>query len=168
MFEQNLVLMRKFDHPAFVAFSLGDLGFLAWEMEDYQGAEQRFDEMLALFRKIGDKQFEPIALFGSGRAASGQGKYDRARIFFHESLALQQIVLPLNIQGALEALAFLEATQDNQVCAARLLGATQTCYTKSQLSITPRERRDRENAIASLRRRWVKKLLREPGRREKP
>ena len=150
IFEQDLEFMRKYDHPTLVAFSLGDLGTLAWEKGNYKEAEKKFDQMLTLLRKLGSNEFEADALFGSGRAAFAQGEYERARGFFDASLAQQQAMHPRNIPGILEALAFVEAAQDNSVRAAHLLGATQAWHQKNQFSRTPKEHAMRKNAINSL------------------
>jgi predicted ATPase/class 3 adenylate cyclase len=150
IFEQNLVFMRKHDHPAYVALSLIDLGYLAWEKGDYQGAEQKFDEGSAILQKIGGNQFEPNALSGSGRVAFAQGEYDQAREFFDASLELQQVTYTRNIPDNLEALAYVEAGQDNDILATHLLGATQAWYQKYQYTRTPKEHEMRKNAVASL------------------
>jgi tetratricopeptide (TPR) repeat protein len=149
-YEQNLKFTRKLDHPTFVAFSLGDLGDLEWEKGNYKCAEQKFDEMLSLLRKIGSNEFEPDALFGSGRAAFAQGEYDKARDFFDASLELQRVRYPRNIPDNLEALAYVEAAQDNFVHATHLMGATQAWHQKNQYSRTPKEHEMRKNAIVSL------------------
>jgi predicted ATPase/class 3 adenylate cyclase len=150
IYERNLELMRKHDHPAYIAFSLVDLGYLAWEQGDYKGAEQKFDEGLAILQKIGVSQSEPNAQSGSGRVAFAQGEYDRAREFFDASIELQQVINTRNIPDNLEAIAYVEAAQDNDILATHLLGATQAWYYKYQYMRTPKEHEMRKNTIVSL------------------
>lgn len=152
-FEENLVLCRKYALTGYSATALCDLGSLAWAEGDEQLAEHHYTEALAICRESGYKHTEASSLFYLGKVKFAQRYDNLARAYFQTSLAsMQETAYPMNIAYLLEAIAYLLAADQQQMHrAARLLGASQTWCMWMQLTRSPRERRERESAIAALR-----------------
>jgi predicted ATPase len=70
------------------AKALVGAGLLAARQGDYAHALDRYEQGLAIFRELGDKQGMARALVRLGAAANEQGDFDKADLYYRESLAL--------------------------------------------------------------------------------
>ncbi len=70
------------------ATCIQSLGFIAMQRSDHDGARVRFEEALALYRRLGDVLGEANCIQGFGEIAMQQSDFDGAWSRFEEALAL--------------------------------------------------------------------------------
>jgi len=108
-------------NPVNRARSLMVAGNLAYHQADYGAATSRFDESLAIWRHLGDRQREGWALVALGMVAHGQGDLDGCRGSLEEGLSLCREVKDADgIGRALFQLGLVAAQQGNVEEAERL------------------------------------------------
>jgi predicted ATPase/Tfp pilus assembly protein PilF/transcriptional regulator with XRE-family HTH domain len=79
------------DAPAELrARALSAAGHTAWRLADYDSAERRYREGLALFREIGDESGQARVLDALGIVAANWGRYEEGIAFLQESLAISR------------------------------------------------------------------------------
>jgi tetratricopeptide (TPR) repeat protein len=107
--------------------SLGNLGFIALRQGNYPAAQERFEESLALRRKIGRPDSVAHALQYLAEAMHAQGEYARARVHLLESVAISRdIGDPRSLANAFRWLARTLTRQGSAARAAKLAGAAAT------------------------------------------
>ncbi|MEH2080361.1 MAG: tetratricopeptide repeat protein [Nostoc sp.] len=72
------------------AFAIRLQGIIAHQRKDWVEAERLSQEALAIYRKLGDEEWEANALNDLGTVAQSQGHYDRAESYFKEALAIEE------------------------------------------------------------------------------
>jgi len=140
------------DQKSLNARSLVDMGVLDLDKGEIEQAAKKFNEVLVLGYE------EIYAIYGLGKVAYHQGDFSSARRCFIEAIEKSpgadpfMLISGLALEAqALEALAFLAASQDQMKRAARLLGATEDFHQKFLYTRTSRERAERTSAIATVR-----------------
>ena len=95
--------LRGPQHPS-LAQNLGQLARVRGHLGDYEGAAERFRELIALLRATdaGDEDLS-VALHNYGALLSRQTDYERALVAFQESLALSMKVGGADYTGTLSA-----------------------------------------------------------------
>jgi tetratricopeptide (TPR) repeat protein len=158
LFEESLDISLRRDHKDLIAWSLNNIGALACEKGDFDRAKRKYLEALSVSKEIGDRFLEADSYIGICKVLIAQDKFDPVRKFLADALEISQQSLDLQkIFCVLESFAFLaeyEMRTDADAGlerAAILLGATHAWHVKWQLTRTPRERAEREKAIASVR-----------------
>jgi DNA-binding CsgD family transcriptional regulator/tetratricopeptide (TPR) repeat protein len=148
--EESLALFRRARDQRSIAVVLGNLGHLAWEEGDYARAEQLFAENLALSGAVGNKRDIAYTVARRGNLARGRGDERRARELLTESLGLQReigdrrgIAYGLYLRGV------LAGQERDYVLGLRLIGAASSLHPAYETQLTPRERADREAALAA-------------------
>ena len=142
-----------------MAAYLCDLGNLALAHGEDEQALRRYAEALYLGQETGEKAYASSTFYGLGRAQAALMDFVSARASFEKAISTFNIGLlftffedPL-LQSlfALEGIACLDAVGQGLEKASRLLGATQSWHERWQRTRTPRERQERESAVATLR-----------------
>jgi len=87
-FEESLALFRELGYQESIAYSLLNLGGVAYHQREYERARALFGESLTLAQELGDQGGIAYSLLNLGRLATSQGKYKRARELFQEGLTL--------------------------------------------------------------------------------
>jgi predicted ATPase/DNA-binding SARP family transcriptional activator len=157
LFGEEMKLSQKRIHSRAYTFSRLDSGALAWENGNLDQSDRNYQEALKSIREFRQSiGLESEALFGSCRVCLAQGEHAAARKYLLEALQKRPGIL-FNYQVYLkyiEAFAYLAARQQGKASmielkrAIRLFGATQSFHNRWQLTRSPRERQERENAIA--------------------
>jgi tetratricopeptide (TPR) repeat protein len=152
-YAESLTLNRKHNQPEGVRFDLLNLGNTAWVKGNLETAAERFGEALELAQEAGDQIHTGNAHFGLGRVAFDQGEAEWAREHLAKALGscFTYSMLSWDFPYALEALAFVEMSQQQMVQAARLLGVTQAYHERFQNLRSPKERDMRLSAVAQVR-----------------
>jgi tetratricopeptide (TPR) repeat protein len=83
--QQALNIWREFGVDK-VALGLTNLANIAKKQGDYKTARSTYEEILEIFRSLGDVRGIASALGGLGDLAMAQEEYERARSYFEESL----------------------------------------------------------------------------------
>ena len=86
-FRECLILFRQQEDTRGVASTLQGLGWVAMA-NNIATARSLFEESLALYREIGDKEAIAWSLVSLAQAVSAQGEYRRGHILIEESLAM--------------------------------------------------------------------------------
>jgi predicted ATPase len=76
--------------PATRARALNWAGIFAWKQGDYDAANARYDESLAIRRRLGDRKGAGAVLNNQGLLAYEQGDYRSARVLHEQSLAIDR------------------------------------------------------------------------------
>ena len=152
LFEEYLSFGHKMGSKNLIRDSLLWLGRLAWVQNDFSQAIQQYSEALVISRELGDQFIEAIVLCGLGKASLAGGNTESAHEYFAKALEL----LPMSYfidegEEILEGIAFLAIIQHQAQRAACLLGSTQALYDHDSFQYPPKNRLERENAIACLR-----------------
>lgn len=78
--------------PDLRAAVLRGAGILTADLGDYQGAKRRFEEAVAIYRQLQDRQGIADCLNALGYVATDLGNSDEAEAYLHEALALYEEV----------------------------------------------------------------------------
>jgi tetratricopeptide (TPR) repeat protein len=72
------------------AAALNNLGMVARSQGNYQEATDYYEQALALFRELGDRQGEANSLMGLGMVARSQGNYKEAIDYYEQALDIMR------------------------------------------------------------------------------
>jgi predicted ATPase/DNA-binding CsgD family transcriptional regulator len=138
--EQALALFRFHGLESGIIRALNQLGEFARLEDDYDRAEEAYEECIDLCREFGDLQREATALANSGLVAHHQGDYKKAESRIKESLGLHK---DLNTKYSLAIdLGFLSgpiAARGDPERAAQLLGASDDLLKAMGLAQQPQD-----------------------------
>jgi predicted ATPase/DNA-binding SARP family transcriptional activator len=156
-FEESLAISLKGEPQFNIIWSLTYAGLMDWEAGDFEQASQKYAQALAIRQRLGISG-PPQTFLGSGRVFLARSEYGPARTYLEQALEISLSDGDQEtIYSALEAFAILAARQKEKAIwaelerAARLLGATDAWHMEWQLTRLPRERQERESAIAAVR-----------------
>jgi tetratricopeptide (TPR) repeat protein len=125
---------------------------VAWAQGDYAHATQRYEEALAIGRKMEGRFTVAAALFGLGRVARSRGDQASASSLYKEALTIWRGTSHRwGIAFSLEALAALAVAQGHMRRAAKLFGAAETLHNLIRFLVAPVERDERAHNLASVR-----------------
>jgi predicted ATPase/DNA-binding SARP family transcriptional activator len=163
-YEMELALGREIRLNESIIFALHGLGKVAWAQDDYDVAAKRFKEGLRMSREADLKYATFHSLYGLGRVAQSRGDYAAARALYSEALGIQKwqigafwyqwawlktyrsaVAYPLN------TLAVIAAAQNQMRRTASLFGASETFYPPLRFEMSPQERAEHDQAIATAR-----------------
>jgi tetratricopeptide (TPR) repeat protein len=145
---------RKKGSKLIIMNSLNNLGHLAWIQNDIPLAVKRYSEALEICRILGNPIAEAMILCGLGKTSLTGGNSESAREYFAKALEIIPVrywYFGFSMEILLEGIAFLAIIQHQAQRAACLLGSTQAWHEQDFFKRFPKERLERENAIASLR-----------------
>ena len=125
LLEQSVIVARKHGDPWGLSFALGQLGAVAFQVDDFAAARQFREEAAAVARANGDRHTLGLAVAGLALLARLQGDLDESATLFNEALRVSselkdQWIMP----RALGGLAGAAVLSGSYVRAARLFGAT--------------------------------------------
>ena len=125
---------------------------MAWAQGDYEQAGRRYEEVLALNREMENKITTAYALYGLGKVAQAKDDFASARSFHIKALTIRRGMGNRRaIAYSLNALAALAATQQKAAWAVRLFGAAEDLQKLIHFTISPRERTEHDQAVATAR-----------------
>lgn len=162
-YEDALVLMREHGNIVGAAKACNALGEVAFVRAAYAQARRWYEEALTTGKKLGHHATRAVASYGLGKLAQTKGDYGLARRLYKEALRIQnatgQTKLtwrretrdPWGIPRFLEALAFVDVSQQEMGSAARLFGATAKWHQVVHFLRSPAERSERESVLAAVR-----------------
>ncbi len=138
---------------SYLASVLRGLGDLATAPGDLANARLRFEESLALARRVGDRWAAARAVASQAALAEQEGELDDANALAREALTLQlQVGDRLGVVDALERVASISAHSNKAERAARLLAAA-TAQRKRLGAPLPRWARRNQKEVVDLARR---------------
>jgi tetratricopeptide (TPR) repeat protein len=125
LLEQSVIVARNHGDPWGLSFALGQLGAVAFQVDDFAAARQFRAEAAAVARANGDRHTLGLAVAGLALLARLQGDLDESAMLFNEALRVSselkdQWIMP----RALGGLAGAAVLSGSYVRAARLFGAT--------------------------------------------
>jgi predicted ATPase/DNA-binding SARP family transcriptional activator/Flp pilus assembly protein TadD len=150
--EESLSICDKKVRMEQIPFILCGLGTLALAGGDLEHAADYYTKALDVKTRYIYLNHEAIALNGLGKIAFLKGDLETAKEHFLRATGKWPGLdwLFSNDELALEGLVYLALSEKQLERAARLLGATEDWHQKFCHIRTPRERQERESAIASL------------------
>jgi tetratricopeptide (TPR) repeat protein len=152
LLNRRLALSLKRDRKGIIAASLLDLGDLDWELDDYDVAARKYETALGISNDIDSKQLELRSMFRIGQISLAQGEFRLAREHLDETLKLSKKLMYHTFKyKILESFAVLAFRTDEPERAGRLLGATNDWYIGWMFTRSPKERRQREQAVSEIR-----------------
>ena len=95
--EEGLDLYKEIGDKDGIAYTLGRLGYLAFEHGDPQQATTPFESSLALFQEVRNKYGLGGTLYGLAHAAKAQGHYGKATTVLEEELALEKNLVGMHL-----------------------------------------------------------------------
>jgi predicted ATPase/transcriptional regulator with XRE-family HTH domain len=149
--EESLALRRELGDTWGIASSLNNLGMYATSQGDYELAEQRLRESQQLFQELGD--WEPVAgtSINLGEVARRRGALQEARAHYVQSLSLlREMGNRQVVAEVLGLIALVAAAEGRTTPAARLLAATEALREAIGKELTPIDRAEHDQAVASL------------------
>jgi len=162
-YEAERTLSREMQITEGIILALNGIGKVAWISGDHKLAEEKFRGALKMSPEKNLKLATFHALYGLGRIAQSRGIYAKAHTFYKEVLKTHRqptahpfhwvsiktyssaIACPL---GALAALAIAENQSER---ATHLLGASESNYNLIQFQLSPIERTEHDQALATAR-----------------
>jgi non-specific serine/threonine protein kinase len=134
-----------------LAMALAGLGSVLTEQGDFDNAISQLEEARDIWRARGDRWGIAIALLGLGKTARVRGDLTRALTLHQESLALYWEMRDQGgVVNCLERLAWLLGTGRQAESAAHLFGAVEALRQTLDVPLTPKERPDHEQAMATV------------------
>jgi tetratricopeptide (TPR) repeat protein len=151
LLEESLALSRELGDRGHICWVLGDLGIVALAAGGYARSIAATEEALRLSLELGDKSGRALALFVRGVALAYEGDHGGAASSFAEGL---RVCLEIGDHPGcalgVDGLAFVAASLDDPVRAARLAGAAETLRGQTGYRVQPVERPLHERTLASL------------------
>jgi predicted ATPase/DNA-binding SARP family transcriptional activator len=92
LLSESLVIMRRLGKREELAFTLGGMGSLAWDIGEPAEAVRRHKESLAIYREVSDRIGAAQTLSRLGFIHMSLGKVEEAERYLHESLAISSQV----------------------------------------------------------------------------
>ncbi len=88
LLEQSLSILRQLNARKEVAFSLRNLGFVAYQLGEYAEARRCLEESLEICRQINDRDGIAISVNTLGLVAYNLGEFEKARALYSQSLEI--------------------------------------------------------------------------------
>ena len=155
LYAESLALRRALNDRYGVAWALNSSAVLARDQGDDERASALFEESLALFRELGHDWGIGLLLNNLARVARDRADWDRAIARCAESLAIfGSLGFRHGVAWVLGNLVVVAHRRDAWESAARLHGAAEAireALGPGPLSLSPRERRTYEAAVAATR-----------------
>ena len=150
--EESLALFQRMGDRGGVAVELGMLGQLALEIGDSALARRLLDDSLARSREVGNRRAMAYALTSLASVARTQGEAWEAKRFLAESLGLHvDLGDKLGISYCLCLRGVLAVHEGSYTHGLRLMSAASSQHGSFETQLTPRERTDRDAALAAAR-----------------
>jgi hypothetical protein len=125
---------------------------VAFEEGNLTGAQESYEESLALGRAIGDRAIVALACHNLARVLLAQGETVQAAGCFRESLLLDELLGDLvSVVGTLEEVAKALSVMGDQQGAATLLGAASVARSEMNVPLPPVSRADHEQLLGTVR-----------------
>jgi tetratricopeptide (TPR) repeat protein len=132
------------------AFSLGNLGAVAYAQGDYDRAEALYQECLTLRRALGDRRGIALAQQGLAHVARVQGEAARALALYQEGVRDCLAIGDLrSVTECLEGIAGVLCAQGQPHGATRLLAAAASLRRTIGAPLPPMDRGDHERTLAA-------------------
>lgn len=151
LIEESLDLSRKLGDQYHIASALNLLGWVSLLQEDIATASTLQEESLKMNRALGNQRGIAHTLCALGEIASRRGDFKQACERYEEGLALLTWLDDrLMIAIYLERLASVAIALDEAIWAVHLLSASHALREVMRASMTPLERDEREETLATL------------------
>jgi len=150
--EESLALSRGSVDPEAAVRSEGILAKLAFYRGDLAEARKHADLMLDLHKEMGDQLSVTGHQSGMAHVARQLGNFDEALSLYRETLRdWQKIGHRGAVAHQLECFAFIAKAQEQGERAVKLMSAAEALREASSSPMTPQERVEYDNEVASLR-----------------
>ena len=150
--EESLALSQGSPDPEAAVRTEGILAKLAFYRGDLTEARKHADLMLDLHREMGDQLSVTGHQSGMAHVARQLGNFEEALALYRETLRdWQKIGHRGAVAHQLECFAFIAKAQEQGERAVKLIGAAEALRETSHSPITPQERVEYDNEVASLR-----------------
>ena len=138
--------------PRGVAQSLNNLGTALRCQGEYAAAFDLHNESLEIFRELGDKWSDALALANMGLAALDMAEYERGGALLRESLGIfREAGVRQGVATCLEGLAGVAGRLADGERAARLFGAAEALREAISVPLPPYDRADYKRNLAAAR-----------------
>jgi ATP/maltotriose-dependent transcriptional regulator MalT len=137
------------DDPAWLAWTLRNVGWLTYRCGAVSRGERQLEEALALFRRAGHHHGPAVILADLGDIALTRGELARAAGLWQAKLDEEWDAV--GIRWAVEALAEVAVAYGENESAARLFGAAETLRERLGLSLVPARAAKYEADVAATR-----------------
>ena len=88
LLQKSLTILHKLDLRREIAFSIRNLGFVAYQLGEYAEARRHLEESLAICREINDSDGIAISFNTLGLVAYNLGEFEEARELHRQSLTI--------------------------------------------------------------------------------
>jgi len=88
LLQKSLIMLHKLDVRREIAFSVRNLGFVAYQLGEYVEARRHLEESLAICREINDSDGRAISVNTLGLVAYNLGEFKEARELHRQSLTI--------------------------------------------------------------------------------
>jgi non-specific serine/threonine protein kinase len=141
LFEGALAVYRDLGDKRGLAWTLNNLGLIAYDQGEYERAVALHEESLAIHRALGAEDGAGISLYDLGNAVHAVGDTRRARTVYDEALSLlrdagDKALMAFGIEG-LARVALSEGQPERTV---RLCGAADALRTAIEAPLPPPDR----------------------------
>jgi tetratricopeptide (TPR) repeat protein len=150
----ELVKERVQDAPLSVEVGMVylTLGFDERFQGNFELSKQHFQDGLALFRQMRNKNFECVMLSELGHLARIKGDFVEAKTLYRQTiLGWQELGARPAVANQLECFAAIAIVEKNPRRAAKLFGAAEIIRNKAQSPMTDYEQKEYDQSIAQLR-----------------
>ena len=152
MLEEAVALFKEIGNKWGMSNAYYGLGEVAWSRGEYDLAARKFEEALALSREMDAKFNVALALYGLGKVATSRGDYESAHTFHRDALTIRRGTWDRpGIARSLESYATLAVAEGQWERAAKLYGAMEAAHELMRFLVSPAERAEREQGMASAR-----------------